>query len=80
MTTLTRTKTGESLPVYTVEGPSGALSFEAAFAQLSADGDLPPWVVAYDYAVDCRDSLTEDGEEGLWTCMEMLYRRAEVGR
>lgn len=80
MTTLTRTKTGEGLPVYTVAGPSGTVSFDAVFAKLSAGGGLPPWVVAYDDAVDCRDSLTEDGEEGLWTCMEMLYRRAEATR
>lgn len=77
MTTLTRTKTDATKPSYALTGPSGTLTYDSAFADLDADGDLPPWVVAYGYAVDCRDSLDQEGEEGLWTCMELLYRRAE---
>lgn len=77
MTTLSRTKTDDPIPSYKLTGPAGTLTYHPAFADLDADGDLPPRIVAYSYAVDCRDSLDQDGEEGLWTCMEMLYRRME---
>lgn len=77
MTTLTRYLTDEDPPSYRLTGPSGSLTYDPTWGDLSADGDLPPWVVAYGHAVDCRDVFDRDGVEGLWACMETLYRQAE---
>lgn len=72
MVTLTRSKSDETFPTYSLTSERGTLSYDHSFRSLSADGDLPPWVVADGYAWQCNDALM-DGEDALWERMQGIY-------
>jgi hypothetical protein len=77
VTTLTRAKDGRR---FNLSGPNGTLTYDPDDVALSADGNLPPRVVASRYATDCDVALNDwydGGEDRLWACMEMLFHRAE---
>jgi hypothetical protein len=73
MTSLTRSKTDDAAPSFTLSGPRGDLTFESETGSLSADGDLPPWSVAQDYANICAGIYAREGEAEMWAWLEVHY-------
>lgn len=72
---LVRSATDEQHPSYSLASEYGTLTFDSYRVELSADGDLPPWSVASDYATDCDVALADGGEDALWQCLEEHYVR-----
>lgn len=66
----TRRKTDDGL--YELTGPHGTLTYEPTWASLSADGDLPPWIIAFSYGQECAAALRLS-EDTLWGYMQNHY-------